>query len=125
MHSFGADFGVTGYWNDHPDFVFTPLTIAATWPAATNATMDADYEEIGPQVFRFEYYYMLTNGNLSVTSASGMRDVAAIVVDIAVIDPKSKVLLIDPQITTVAGQLKGVSTSAAPPAGAHAARTWR
>jgi LysR family carnitine catabolism transcriptional activator len=26
MHSFGADFGVTGYWKDHPDFVFAPLT---------------------------------------------------------------------------------------------------
>src|SRR5258707_3217077 len=25
MHSFGADFGVTGYWNGHPDFGFTPL----------------------------------------------------------------------------------------------------
>jgi DNA-binding transcriptional LysR family regulator len=26
MHSLGADFGVTGYWKDHPDFVFAPLT---------------------------------------------------------------------------------------------------
>jgi DNA-binding transcriptional LysR family regulator len=26
MHSFGADFGVTGYWKEHPDFVFAPLT---------------------------------------------------------------------------------------------------
>ena len=35
------------------------------------------------------------------TDVSGMQDVAAIVVDIAVIDPKSKVLLTDAQIATV------------------------
>jgi DNA-binding transcriptional LysR family regulator len=26
MHSYGADFGVTGYWREHPDFRFTPFT---------------------------------------------------------------------------------------------------
>jgi len=94
--------------------VFLPLTIAATWPAATNATTDADYEEIGPQVFRFEYYYLLTNGNLSVTPASGIQDVAAVVVDIAMIDPKSKVLLTDLQITALAGQLNDYSAGMVP-----------
>ena len=78
--------------------VFLPLTIAVTWPAATNATTDADYVEIGPQVFRFEYYYLLTNGNLSATPTGGMQNVAAVVADIAVIDPKSKALLSDAQI---------------------------
>ena len=34
-----------------------------------------------------------------------MQDVAAIVVDIAVIDPKSKVLIADAQITSLAAQL--------------------
>jgi len=94
--------------------VFLPLTIAATWPAATNATTDADYEEIGPQVFRFEYYYLLTNGSLSVTPASGMQDVAAVVVDIAMVDPKSKVLLTDSQITALAGQLDDYSVGMVP-----------
>lgn len=27
MHLFSADFGVTGYWKDHPDFVVEPLTV--------------------------------------------------------------------------------------------------
>jgi hypothetical protein len=94
--------------------VFMPLTIAATWAAATNATTDADYEEIGPQVFRFEYYYLLTNGNLSVTPASGIQDVAAVVVDIAMIDPKSNVLLTDSQITALAGQLNDYSAGMVP-----------
>ena len=79
-------------------------------------TTDAAYEVAGPQVFRFEYYYLLKNGNFSDypmisphNSLSGMQDVSAIVVDIAVIDPKSKVLLSDttnpPQIAQVASQL--------------------
>jgi hypothetical protein len=72
-----------------------------------------DGEIIGPQVFRLEYYYLLKNGTLSEipwdtnpnllplhVDVSGMQDVAAIVVDIAVIDPKSKVLLTDAQIAT-------------------------
>ena len=59
---------------------------------------------IGPQIFRFEYYYLLRNGSLSpspwytTSKVGGMQDVAAIVADIAVIDSKSKVLLNDSQI---------------------------
>jgi prepilin-type N-terminal cleavage/methylation domain-containing protein len=98
--------------------VFLPLTVSATWPYATNATADPSspsaYETIGPQIFRFEYYYLLTNGAFSITpkltawdnglstgaNVSGMQDVAAVVVDIAVIDAKSRGLLSDAQITT-------------------------
>jgi len=66
-------------------------------------------------VFRVEYYYLLKDGSFSDipwttansthTEIKGMQDVAAIVVDIAVIDAKSKVLLNDAQITSLAGQL--------------------
>jgi hypothetical protein len=85
-------------------------TISGTPSAMCAGTPDPDYEMIGPQVFRFEYYYLLkTNGSFSATpwdttqghsNVSGMRDVAAIVVDIAVIDSKSKVLLTNAQIAT-------------------------
>ena len=91
-------------WNgvsstDNP-IVFMPLTIGpstqvplGTWPAATSgSTSDPAYETIGPQVFRFEYCYLRTDGTLSATPPS-ISGIAAIVVDIAVIDPKSKVLL--------------------------------
>src|SRR5258708_15572668 len=79
------------------------------WPEARSATTSwSDSEVIGPQVFRFEYYYLLNNGTFSDipwqdpdTSISGMQDVSAIVVDIAVIDPKSKVLLTDAQLATL------------------------
>jgi prepilin-type N-terminal cleavage/methylation domain-containing protein len=82
--------------------VFLPLTITANWVAATNNSVDVDYELTAPNVFRFEYYYVLNNGNLSDTpwdtvaghsTPSGFRDVAAFSVAIAAIDPKSRVLL--------------------------------
>ena len=81
--------------------VFMPLTISATWPAATNSsTSDAAYELIGPQVFRFEYCYLSSDGTLSITPPS-ISSMAVIIADIAVIDPKSKVLLTDAQIATL------------------------
>jgi hypothetical protein len=99
-----------------------PLPIPA-WPEARDPAINwSDSEVIGPQVFRFEYYYLLTNGSFSdipwVTTAhdavDGMQDVSAIVVEIAVIDPKSKVLLTDAQITSVAGQLVDYASGMAP-----------
>jgi prepilin-type N-terminal cleavage/methylation domain-containing protein len=92
-------------------------TIFSIWPTATNATStDPDYEVIGPQVFRFEYYYLLTPtgpsglSGLSIgpwlnASLPVIKDVAAIVVDVAAIDPKSKVLLTDAQMTTLITRL--------------------
>jgi type II secretory pathway component PulJ len=104
--------------------VFLPLTIATTWPAATNMSQDTNdpvvknYEAIGPQVFRFEYYYQLQLGDLwdqpwdntddnglGHTTVSGLRDVGAIVVVIATIDPKSRVLVPDNKLSDLTGQL--------------------
>ena len=103
--------------------VFMPIKIEDTWPAAvSSSTGDAAYELVGSQVFRFEYYYLLngqgaafpalfsdtpwdTRVGIEHTDVSGMRDVAAIVVNIAVIDPKSKVLLSDAQIATLGASL--------------------
>jgi hypothetical protein len=74
-------------------------------------TTDPAYELAGPRVFRFEYYYLLRDGtfsdvpwttiNSTHNSVSGMQDVSAIVVDIAVIDSNSKVLLTDAQLATL------------------------
>jgi len=92
--------------------LFLPLTIAATWPAATNdfaqgqgppsASQDPNYETIGPQVFRFEYFYLIKNGRLSAspwntdaghTTINGLTDVQAIGVTIAVIDPAGRAII--------------------------------
>jgi len=96
--------------------VFMPLTISGTWSAATSSsTADSDYEVIGPQVFRFEYCYLLTaTGSLSITPPSDISGIAAIVADIAVIDDKSKVLLSNTQITSLAGQLSDYAVNMAP-----------
>src|SRR4030095_10328993 len=100
--------------------VFLPFTIATTWPAATNGNVDSDYEMVAPYVFRFEYYYLLKNGSFSVTpwdtssghtTVSGMQDVAAISVAIAAIDHKSRVLISDSQLTTLATRLSDFSAS--------------
>jgi hypothetical protein len=108
---------------DLPSPTPAPPLPTPAWPQAGNMTADSDYELIGPQVFRFEYYYLLTNGTLSDVpwdataghnAAAGTQDVSAIVVDIAVIDPKSKVLLTDAQITSLAGQLVDYSSGMVP-----------
>jgi hypothetical protein len=84
----------------------TNTTIQGAWPAAASSTTaDSDYETAGPQVFRFEYYYLLSSnpsvgtanqlsaGPWSSTDTFLVKDVAAIVVAIVVIDPKSRMLL--------------------------------
>ena len=90
-----------------------PLTIGATWPTATNANSDPDYELIGPNAFRFEYYYLLKNGSLSDTPTA-IQNVAAIAIAIATVDPRSRVLLSDSQVTTLAGRLTDFTTSMKP-----------
>jgi len=92
---------------------------------AASPTPEPSAEVIGPQIFRFEYYYLLKNGSFSdipwdITAVpahnavSGMQDVAAIVVDIAVIDSKSKVLLTDAQVTTLAAGLSDYTAGMVP-----------
>jgi hypothetical protein len=84
---------------------------------------DPDYETFGPDVFRFEYYYVLkgqdvttnpsilsdtpwdTRSPASHTSLNGLQDVAAIGVVIAVIDPKSRLLVSGTQLATLASQM--------------------
>jgi len=102
--------------------VFLPGQIAAgtgpwagPWSAAINndnsaKSVDPDYETIGAQVFRFEYYYLRKDGSIKDIPAisawdftkslsanlNAFSDVEAIAVAIAVIDPASRSLLYDP-----------------------------
>ncbi len=138
-----------------PDPTSTPA-----WPEVASTGSWSDSEAIGPQVFRFEYYYLLKGGidptggtpytailsdtpwdtricscpsptppatppptptptptppSLCChTTPQGMQDVAAIVVDIAVIDPKSKVLVTDAQMSALAGSLIDWGTTSCP-----------
>jgi prepilin-type N-terminal cleavage/methylation domain-containing protein len=103
--------------------VFLPMTIASVWPQATNMTADSNYEPIASGIFRFEYYYLLkgqiNNGTsepailsatpwdtrMGHTAVNGLCDVAAIGVAVAVVDPASRNLVTNAQLTTLAGQM--------------------
>jgi prepilin-type N-terminal cleavage/methylation domain-containing protein len=87
---------------------FLPVRITDIKAWSTMGKNDADtqgdYEIIGPQVFRFEYYYLLKSGDLTDspwdadaghTAINGLKDLEAIAVTIAVIDPTSRSLLTD------------------------------
>jgi hypothetical protein len=118
--------------------VFLPLTISTMWPAATDTSTDPDsqYETIGPQVFRFEYYYLLKNGSVidvpwdttarptqtTITSPQsiGLTDVEAIAVAIAVIDPASRSLVSDSSLFNLASDMADFKT--APGNGANGAK---
>jgi hypothetical protein len=105
-------------------------TIKNIWPAACYPSCtsdptyrtDSDYETAGSLVFRFEYYYLLNSslanqlsaGPWSSTDTFSVKDIAAIVVAIAVIEPKSKVLLNNDQVAALAGTLQDFATGSAP-----------
>jgi len=102
-----------------PSLVFGPMTGYTLWsqfPAATSSTStDADYNVVGADVFRFEYYYLLKTGAVSTSPWTSMTqvqmtDVAAIAVAIAVIDPRSRTLLSSGDITTLAESMNDYAT---------------
>jgi prepilin-type N-terminal cleavage/methylation domain-containing protein len=79
-----------------------PLIFWQAMAAPTATDYSTWGEIIGPEVFRFEYAYVLTDGTLSITPPSSISGIAAIIADIAVIDSKSKALLTNAQIATFA-----------------------
>ncbi len=96
--------------------VFEPQTLAQIWPSATDPTKtDPDWEMISPSVFRFEYYYVLRNGNttavpwepdLGSTGISGFKDVTAIGVAVAMADRQATTLETLSQLTNLAGSME-------------------
>jgi hypothetical protein len=103
-----------GASNSSTPLVFLPLTIGSMWPPAVNNnttcgggnnnSCDPNYEIIGPDVFRFEYYYVLKNGRAtdapyntdaghSSIAGIGLGDVEAICVVIAVIGSAGRALI--------------------------------
>ncbi|MBA3351983.1 MAG: hypothetical protein H0U23_06080 [Blastocatellia bacterium] len=101
--------GVSG--TDAP-IIFGLQAIANNWSAATNTSTDPDYELVGPQVFRFEYFYLLKTGAVSdMPGANGMQDITAIAISLATIDQRSRVLLSDSQVATIIGRLKDFDAS--------------
>ena len=128
LQRFGCGLLWSGYPAAVPPMLFLPETIAANWPAAVTMADDKDnYELAGPQVFRFEYYYALkgrafpggvtlasqlsgtpwdTRPGVDHTCVSGMGDVAALGVVIAVIDPKAQAWVKPEDLTHLAAALE-------------------
>ncbi|MBN8709115.1 MAG: prepilin-type N-terminal cleavage/methylation domain-containing protein [Verrucomicrobia bacterium] len=90
---------------------FLPLTIKGLWPQAADGSSDTDYEQLGTDIFRFEYFYLLKDGTLSVDFPKSITDVAGICVVVAVIDPKSRTIVTDDQLTTLAGRMADFDSS--------------
>lgn len=107
MERLGKGLLLNGAAGGEKPLVFLPLTIAANWPQAASATTaDPDYEPMGSNIFRFEYFYLLKNGTLAAAAdVTSFRYVAAIGVVVAVMDPKSRILVNDTALAALAGQM--------------------
>jgi Tfp pilus assembly protein PilV len=125
LERMGKGFPLNGAYTTSMPVVFidgtTNTTIQGAWPAACYPSCnsdptyktDPDYETAGPQVFRFEYYFLLSSNFITPNQLSAgpwasidtfsVKDVAAIVVAIAVIEPKSTVLLTRVNMEKLAG----------------------
>jgi len=87
-------------------------TLAANWLYVTDnssADPDSTYETIGPQIFRLEYFYLLSNPDPTTRSVitnnapiPWYQGMAAICINIAAIDSKSRLLLSDAQLNALA-----------------------
>lgn len=108
MERMGKGLVWSGVSTGYKPVFFGLQAIVNNWPeATTNTAIDPDYELVGPQIFRFEYFYLLKTGAISnLPGADGMQDVAAISVVVAAIDQKSRTLLLDSQLTTLSERLK-------------------
>ena len=105
----GAVGGPTGAWATPWGPWAAAITNDTSGPVSNSGSQDSDYEVVGTNVFRFEYYYILKNGTVtdvpwdqtlrstqtSLTSPTsiGLVDVEAIGVAIAVIDPAGRALI--------------------------------
>jgi len=117
--------GDSGNVKDGP-VIFGPTNISSVWTSVlSNADTDSKYEVACAQIFRFEYYYLLTNGTFSVvpwnsgighTEPSGLRDVAAIFVAVAAIDQTGRILLSsdNSQVATIASELPDYAATMGP-----------
>ena len=109
--------------------VFLPTMISSipSWSAALNddnsgQSIDNDYEVVGSQVFRFEYWYLLKSGILTDvpwdqdatpahTWLNGWTDVQAIGVAIAVIDSRARALIPSTTLLEIASDLDDFKTA--------------
>ncbi len=110
--------------------------IGQAWPDAIAPAGESSdpyqrFELVGPQVFRFEYYYLTSASPASLVQypasslkdpaldwstvyKTNIRDISAIVVDVAVIDPQSRRILSKVDIATLTSQLEDYGNGMGP-----------
>lgn len=117
--------------------VHLPLTIQQTWPSAVSSSgFDEDFEEVSTGVFRFEYFFQLKSGELSAVpwdadlghdKADGLRDVQAIVVVVASVDPALRQRVTASEFDALAAAMDDfpAANSSVPPRLGELERQWK
>ena len=101
--------------------LFLPATITGPsgWPTIADSNADPDYQLLSDQVYRLEYCFLLRDNDKTYLSEQpwlaaspgiqGLKDVAAIVVSIAILDTKSRTILRSGDIAAASAKLPDVS----------------
>ena len=106
-----------------PYMMFLPQTLTGVWSDIAGNGADPSYQVLGESIFRLEISFLVrnatTNAKLSATpylsSAStpaaynGLHDVAAIVVSLAVLDDRSRLLVRSTDLDAAAAKLDDVT----------------
>lgn len=74
-------------------------------PATIPAPADADYDVLADGVLRLEFCYLKKEGTLSISAQHDLSDVSAVIVAVAVLDPKSRKILKDADLKDIADAL--------------------
>ena len=109
---------------------FLPQTLALAWPTVIGTGADTDYQVIGESVFRMEICYLVRNAATPATLSdtpylpvagatpaasptptpyNGLRDVAAVVVTLAVLDDTTRLIVQPADLDAAAAKLDDVS----------------
>jgi hypothetical protein len=94
--------------------VFLPQTLLTTWPDISGP--DPDFQVVGDQIYRIEFCFLMRDGTVSDqpwlspnTTYAGLQDVKDLIVGIAVLDNKSRIVAGD--LAIAASKLHDVSGS--------------
>lgn len=141
--------GASGMSNGTRSMTFLPQTLTATWPnIAANGT-DPDYQVIGESVFRMEICYLVRNattaaklsetpyvppatptptptpGTTPASLNNGLRDVANVVVTLAVLDNTSRLIVQPADLAAAAAKLLDSSVTLANTPPTTPAKAWQ
>ncbi len=111
-----ATSGASGLANPAPSPMIYNRKLTDIWSQIAGAGADADYQVLGEQVYRLEFCFLLKDNTFSdqpwlqtSTSADGLKDVVALVMTIAILDKRSRLLATPDDIAASIDNLDDVS----------------